>query len=146
MFVAGVPKGIAAGSTSEIRANLFSRSVSSAPQLLLGLSVFAQTDLQGYAIVDSGATKSMSGVVLFEYAREKFYTTLGQDVTEIDYSDRTRFTYANNTKGLSVGTGGIPHPLGLKDKGGKLWFALVATDSPMLWGLDYLQAAQANVT
>ena len=33
-----------------------------------------------------------------------------------------------------------------ESKGGKLWFALVSSDSPMLLGLDYLKAARANVT
>ena len=116
------------------------------PHIPLALSMFAQEELQGYAIVDSGATKSMSGAGLFEYVQDQIYAAHGQDLTEIDYQDRTRFTYANNTKGMSVGTGGIPHPLGLQDKGGMIWFALVATDSPMLLGLDYLKAAQANVT
>ena len=119
--------------------------VAISPHLTLGLSLFAQEDLRGYAIIDCGATKSMSGANLFEYVREQIFMAHGQDLTEVNYDDRTRFTYANNTKGTSVGMGGIPHPLGLESKGGKLWFALVATDSPMLLGLDYLKAAQANV-
>ena len=45
-----------------------------------------------------------------------------------------------------MGVGGIPHPLGLQSNGGKLWFALVATESPMLLGLDYLKEAKASVT
>ena len=96
--------------------------------------------------MDSGATKSMSGAGLFEYVRDQIQEVHGKDLTEINYDERTRFTYANNTKGTSIGVGGVPHPLGLQEKGGKIWFALVATDSPMLLGLDYLKAAQANVT
>ena len=115
------------------------------PHLSLGLAMFSQEDLRGYAVVDCGATKSMSGAPLFEYIRDQIYTAHGEDLAEMDYEDKTRFTYANNSKGTSVGTGGIPHPLGLKSRGGKLWFALVATDSPMLLGLDYLKAARADV-
>ena len=116
------------------------------PHLTLGLAMFAEEDLQGYAIIDCGATKSMSGAPLFDFAREAILAHHGEDLTEIDYNDKTRFTYANNSQGISVGMGGIPHRLGLKAKGGKLWFALVATDSPMLLGLDYIREAQANVT
>ena len=116
------------------------------PHLSLGLTMFSAGDLQGYAIVDCGATKSMSGAGLFEYVRDKIIEAHGQDLTEMNYNDKTRFTYANNTKGMSVGAGGVPHPLGLASQGGKLWFSLVASDSPMLLGLDYLKAAKADVT
>ena len=116
------------------------------PQLSAGLAMFAEEDLQGFAIVDSGATRSMSGTSLFDFAREAIFECHGDDLTEIDYDDKARFSYANNTKGTSVGAGGIPHPLGLEAKDGKLWFSLVATDSPMLLGLDYLREAKADVT
>ena len=47
---------------------------------------------------------------------------------------------------MSVGAGGVPHPLGLSSRGGKLWFSVVDSDSPMLLGLDYLKEARADVT
>ena len=57
--------------------------------------------------MDSGATKSMSGLALFEFVRDQIYAAYGQDRTEMDHKERTRFTYANNTTGMSVGKGGI---------------------------------------
>ena len=116
------------------------------PNIALGLCFFSEADLRGFAIVDSGATKSMSGLALFEFVRDQIYAAYGQDMTEMDHKERTRFTYANNTTGMSVGKGGIPHPMGLSSLGGKLWFALVPSESPMLLGLDYLKEAEANVT
>eukprot|EP00974_Lingulodinium_polyedra_P054926 5282837-Lingulodinium_polyedra.AAC.1 len=68
----------------------------------------------------------------------------GEDLTKVDYNSRSRFTYANNAQGVSVGQGGVPRPLGLTSRGGKLWFALVASDSPTLLGLDYLREAKAT--
>ena len=88
----------------------------------------------------------MSGVALFDYVRDQIYAEYGHDMTELDDQEKTRFTYANNTTGMSVGKGGIPHPIGLPSQGGKLWFSLVPSESPMLLGLDYLKEAEANVT
>ncbi|CAK0814541.1 unnamed protein product, partial [Prorocentrum cordatum] len=102
--------------------------------IALGLSFFAEADLRGYAIVGSGATKSTSGLVLFEFAREQIYGAHGQGLTDMNAKERARFTYANNTTGMSVGGGGIPHSLGLRDQGGELWFSLVPSESPMLLG------------
>ena len=109
------------------------------------LSYRPKEDPCGYAIVDCGATKSICGVALFMLVRAQIIDAYGED-TEVDYSEQLKITYANNTKGTSMGRGGIPHPVGLTSLGGKLWFALVASASPMLLGLDYLKAAEANVT
>ena len=80
------------------------------PHLTLALSCFAEADLRGYAIIDSGATKSMSGASLFTYLQEQIFESQGSDLVEIDYNDKTRFTYANNTKGASIGKRWDPPP------------------------------------
>ena len=85
--------------------------LATSPHLALGLSFFSEADLRGYAIVDCGATKSMSGVALFDFVRDEIYAAYGQDMTELDCKERARLTDANNTTGKSVGKGGIPHPM-----------------------------------
>ena len=61
-------------------------------------------------------------------------------------SVKVNFTYANNTRGSSLGMAGLPHPLALQSQKSCLWFSLVPTESPMILGLDYLKAAKATVT
>ena len=39
---------------------------------------------------------------------------------------------------------GAPHPLGLEEQQGLIWFTVVPTASPTLLGLDYLEAAGAD--
>ena len=109
-------------------------------------ALFTMADLVGYAIVDSGATRSMSGINLIAYLQEQICKALGSDEIEFDETVKITFTYANSTKGKSLGAAGVPHPLALSAQRGCLWFALVPTSSPTLLGLDYLKAAEADVT
>ena len=73
------------------------------------------------------------------------FDATGEDPLAVDNSLRTRFTYANGSKGWSLGRVGIPHPLGLLNTEGKIWFTMVDTPSPTLLGLDYLEAANAHL-
>ncbi|CAK0878160.1 unnamed protein product, partial [Prorocentrum cordatum] len=79
---------------------------------------FTMRDMVRYAIVDSGATRSMSGVNLVGYLQEQVLLALGSD--EIKYHE--------------------------SEPGDCLRFALVPTSSPTLLGLDYLKAAAADIT
>ena len=78
------------------------------PHMPWELAMFAQEDLQGYAIMDSGATKSMSGAGMFENVRDSMCAAHDNNLSEIDDNDHTKFTYANDTGGMNVGTRGTP--------------------------------------
>ena len=108
------------------------------------LMFFVFEDMQGYAIVDTGATKSMTGLDLMCFVQEAAYSALGEDLLLVDLDQKTRFTFANNSQGLSSGRVGVPHPIGLDEEGGAIWFALV-TQGPTLLGMDYILAAGADV-
>ena len=107
--------------------------------------LFAEAELKGYAIVDTGATKSMSGLNLLLHVQEEFIGAFGEDHLSIDPTRRTRFTYANGESGNSFGRVGIPHRLALDEQDQMIWFTAVGTPSPMLLGLDWLEQAQAAV-
>jgi hypothetical protein len=107
--------------------------------------LFAEAELKGYAIVDTGATKSMSGLNLLLHVQEEFIGAFGEDHLSIDPTRRTRFTYANGESGNSFGRVGIPHRLALDEQDQMIWFTAVGTPSPMLLGLDWLEQAQATV-
>ena len=82
---------------------------------------------------------------MIAYLQEQAIEALGPDEIEYDASVNITFTYANSTKGKSLGAAGVPHPLALKAQGDCLRFALAPTSSPALLGLDYLKAAEADV-
>ena len=108
-------------------------------------SIFFNFDeILGFAIVDTGATRSMAGIRQFIWLQDLLNKELGHDPLEIDETKVTTFTYANGAKGSSYGRCGVPHPVALEEQGGVLWFTLVETDSPTLLGLDYLSAAGAD--
>ena len=88
----------------------------------------------------------MVGLVQVTWLQERVYDALGVDCVEIDDTKRTRFTYANGQKGESLGRAGLPHPLGLVEDGGHIWFTMVETPSPTLLGLDYLDSAGCYLT
>ena len=108
-------------------------------------SLFAEQELRGYAIVDTGATRSMSGINLLLHVQEELLDSTGADQVVVDPNQRTRFTYANGESGASFGRVGIPHRLALPQEGECIWFTAVGTPSPMLLGLDWLDQAYANV-
>ena len=111
---------------------------------LAQLTLFVMEDLFGYAIVDTGATKSMAGLSQMEWLQEAVFSELGEDMVQFDHSVITNFTYANGSKGRSLGRCGIPHPLALTSEVGScLWFTMVDSPSPTLLGLDCLEASDA---
>ena len=108
------------------------------------LAYFCMEDLFGYAIIDTGTTKSMAGLAQIEWLQNKAFEYLQHDCIETDTSVVTHFTYANGTRGSSLGRAGVPHPLPLVQHHGCIWFTMVETPSPTLLGLDYLDAAGAS--
>ena len=105
------------------------------------MTCFSMEDNYGYAIVDTGATKSMAGLRQMEWLQDEIIKELDEDKLEIDETRRTRFTYANGEKGESFGRVGVPHPAALVSHQGFIWFTMVETPSPTLLGLDHLEAA-----
>ena len=85
----------------------------------------------------------MSGIKLVAHIQEGAWKGHGADGTARDESVRTTLACSNNSEGKSLG---LPHPLGIKEHQGCLWFALVDAPSAVLLGLDYLKAAEASVT
>ena len=74
------------------------------------LACFVMEDCFGFAIVDTGATRSMAGIAQMEWLQERVYEVLGEDPLELDNSTLTNFTYTNGTNGRSLGKTGIPTP------------------------------------
>ena len=62
--------------------------------------------LHGFAIVDSGATRSMSGVQEVTFAQEKARTAHGFDSVEMHETTRMMFTFAPNMKEVSLALAG----------------------------------------
>ena len=104
-------------------------------------SGFIAASMKGYAIVDTGATKSMSGIELLLHCQETLQKQVGEDVVLVDPEATTRFTYANGASDQSFGRVGIPHRCGLESHQHCIWFTAVPTKSPTLLGLDWLDAA-----
>ncbi|CAK0838383.1 unnamed protein product, partial [Prorocentrum cordatum] len=100
----------------------------------------------GYAIVDAGSAGCMGGANPIAHLQQQVLATIESDEIKYDENVEIIFTYANKTKGKSLGAAGVPHPLAMKARGDCLWFALVPTASPTLLGLDCLKAAEADVT
>eukprot|EP00959_Pyramimonas_sp_CCMP1952_P467395 9491535-Pyramimonas_sp.AAC.1 len=99
----------------------------------------------GYAIIDTGASKSMIGLDLAVAIQDTIVEETGIDQVTMDYSKTTKFTYAGGEKGQSIGKFGFEHPVALVEDDNKLWFDLVETKSPMLLGLDYLEKSGADL-
>ena len=91
-----------------------------------GLTGWVHKETAGYAIIYTGATKSM---------------------IETDYSKNTKLTCANGEKGESLGKFGVEHPTALVEDNQTLWFwfDLVETKSPMPLGLNYRDEAGADL-
>ena len=108
-------------------------------------SGFIAASMKGYAIVDTGATKSMSGIELLLHCQETLQRQAGEDIVLVDPEATTRFTYANGASDQSFGRVGIPHRCGLESDHHCIWFTAVPTKSPTLLGLDWLNAAGASL-
>ena len=65
------------------------------------MAYFCMDDLYGYAIVDTGATKSMAGLQQVTWLQDMIFETLECDMISVDNTKKTRFTYANGQKGES---------------------------------------------
>ena len=76
-------------------------------------SGFIAASMKGYTIVDTGATKSMSGIELLLHSQETLQRLIGEDVVLVDPEATTRLTYANGASDQSFGRVGIPHRCGL---------------------------------
>ena len=101
--------------------------------------------MQGYAIVDTGATRSMSGAVLLTHIQESLADAYGEDVMAVDPEATTRFTYANGSSDASYGQAGIPHELGYEASSEYLCVMAVPSPSPTFLGLDWMEAAGASL-
>ena len=108
------------------------------------LAYFCMEDIFSYAIIDTGATRSMAGLSHIAWTQDKVFEEMGAGPLELDSSVVTTFTYANGPRFCSLGNEGIPHPLALASQHGCLWFMMVETLSFALLGLDYLDAAGAS--
>jgi hypothetical protein len=67
------------------------------------MAYFCMDDLYGYAIVDTGATKSMAGLRQVTWLQDMIFETLECDMISVDNTKKTRFTYQ---KGESLGRAG----------------------------------------
>ena len=63
----------------ESMARAFSKS-----EIMEAFCGFIAASMQGYAIVDTGATKSMSGIDLLLYCQDSLQQRTGQDVILVD--------------------------------------------------------------
>ena len=104
------------------------------------LLYLSQQELQGFEIVDTGATRSMSGVTLLTFMQQSLADHFSEYVMAIDPDATTRFTYANGSSDASYGQVGMPHELGLEAESKYLWFTAVPLPSPTLLGLDWMEA------
>eukprot|EP00959_Pyramimonas_sp_CCMP1952_P057374 1197642-Pyramimonas_sp.AAC.1 len=57
----------------------------------------------GYAIIDAGAPKSMIGMDLALVIQEAIISETGEAQVEMDYTKKTKFTYAGGENCLSMG-------------------------------------------
>ncbi|CAK0864194.1 unnamed protein product, partial [Prorocentrum cordatum] len=110
-----------------------------------GQAGWVHEEMVGYAIIDTGASKSMIGLDLAMAIQDTILEETGSDQVTMDYSKTTKFTYAGGEKGQSIGKFGFEHPVALVEDDNKLWFDLVETKSPMLLGLDYLEKSGADL-
>ena len=110
-----------------------------------GQAGWVHEEMVGYAIIDTGASKNMIGMDLAMAIQDMIVEETGVDQITMDYSKKTKFTYAGGEKGQSIGRFGFEHPVALVQDDNKLWFDLVETKSPMLLGLDYLDKAGADL-
>ena len=108
-------------------------------------SGFLAASMQGYAIIDTSATKPMSGIDLLLYCQDILQQQTRKDVILGDLKATTRFTYANGANDESFGRVGIPHRCGLPSHDHCIWFTAVPTKSPTLLGLDWMHSAQASL-
>ena len=108
-------------------------------------SGFIAASMKGYAIVDIGATKSMSGIELLLHCQETLQRQTGEDVVLADPEATTRFTYANGASDQSFGCVGIPHRCDLATHQHCIWFTAVPYKFPTLLGLDWLDVAGASL-
>ena len=99
----------------------------------------------GYAIIDTGAAKSMIGLELATCIQDIIMQETGEDLVEMDCAKTTKFTHAGGGKGESIGRFGFERPVALVEENNKLWFDLVQSRSPLLLGLDYLEKSGADL-
>ena len=88
-------------------------------------SGFIAASMKGYAIVDTGATKSKSGIELLLHCQETLQKQIGEDVVLVDPEAATRLTYSNGANDQSFGRVGIPHRCGLAKHQHCIWFTAV---------------------
>ena len=107
---------------------------------------FVAEDIYGYAIVDTGATKSMTSFKQMEWLQELLCGLYDEDVMGRAPAN-VRFHFAGGGEATQcAGMIGVPHDLGLEGDEGYIWFAAVPNaNSPTLLGLDWLEAAGFNV-
>ena len=107
---------------------------------------FVAEDIYGYAIVDTGATKSMTSFKQMEWLQEYLCGMCGEDVMGRAPAN-VRFHFAGGGESTQrAGMIGVSHELGLEGDEGYIWFAAMPnTSSPTLLGLDWMEAASFNV-
>ncbi|CAK0857206.1 unnamed protein product, partial [Prorocentrum cordatum] len=110
-----------------------------------GQAGWVQEEMVGYAIIGTGATKSMIGLELATSIPDVIIQETSEDHVEMDYSKTAKFTYAGGGKGGSIGRFGLEHLVALVEDKSKLWFDLVESKSPMLLGLDCLEKSGADL-
>ncbi len=102
---------------------------------------FVAEDLFGYAVVDSGATRSMSSIRQMCWLQCFYEETTGDDPLLTESGRRVNFTYAGGDQGQSCTTVGVPHRLALPADHSAIWFPTVPSEAPTLLGLDFLEPA-----
>jgi len=104
-------------------------------------ALFVAEDIFGFAIIDTGATRSMTSVKQMDWLQNYMYSVHGSDVLATKEANM-KFYFAGGGDGAScINMVGVPHDWGLKGDEGYIWFAMMPTDSPTLLGLDWIEAA-----
>ena len=134
----------AAACTSRI---IIEKVDSQTEEAIHAIAHFTAEHLHGYAIVDTGATQSMTSVVQIDWLQGALAEDLGYGRTlEADHSFKVNFTFADGKSEGSVGCVGISHRCALPGDNGKIWFNMLENPkAPTLLGIQWLDKAGATV-
>ena len=104
-------------------------------------ALFVAEDIYGFAIVDTGVTRSMTSVKQMDWLQDHLFSVHGHDVLATKEA-KVKFYFAGGGAGATChNLVGVPHAWALRGDGGYIWFAMMPTESPTLLGLDWIEAA-----
>lgn len=133
--------GMAAAADQQLQGQLQGFVMSMALGAATGL-LFVAEDIFGYAIVDSGATRSMTSNKQMQWLQDFLFSLMNEDVLRSRES-AARFYFAGgggpSTTQRAVG---VPLYLGLEGDDGCIWFSMMDSPmSPTLLGLDWIESS-----